>query len=139
MANPPHLLVVEDDPLHIKSFRYAAETYDLRCPVSTVQNGVEALERLRSGATTASNTVVLTDLEMPRMGGLGLLRELRADPALRTTVVFVVSSTDDRDSVREAYELGIAGFVRKSSLTPDRRHLIQLLRDFTHLVTLPTP
>lgn len=63
-------------------------------PVVEAGNGIEAMEFLRGGngrSRVPHPRLVLLDLNMPRMGGLEFLHELRADPKLAATVVFVMT------------------------------------------------
>ncbi|HEY9610195.1 response regulator, partial [Allocoleopsis sp.] len=57
--------------------------------------------------------LILLDLNMPKMGGIEFLRELRADPELRPLPVIVLTtSNEDKDKV-EAYNLNVAGYIIK--------------------------
>jgi CheY-like chemotaxis protein len=58
--------------------------------------------------------VILLDLKLPRINGLELLEQIRADPALKSIpVVCLSSSREDRD-LRSAYDLGANGYVVKT-------------------------
>ncbi|WP_437842407.1 response regulator [Sorangium sp. So ce1153] len=64
-----------------------------------------------SAVSDARRHLVLLDLVMPRMSGMELLRQVRADPALKSMLVLVLtSSTDERDK-DEAYRLNVAGYL----------------------------
>ncbi|XXT25511.1 response regulator [Sorangium sp. So ce429] len=78
-----------------------------------VHDGVEALALLGGNQVPAKRRLVLLDLLMPRMNGIELLRQVRADPALKSTpVVVLTSSMDERDKA-EAYRLNVAGYLLK--------------------------
>jgi CheY-like chemotaxis protein len=80
-------LVVDDEPL------IARVLHRLGMEVVAARDGQDALELLeRSGIRPR---VVLTDLEMPRLGGAALIERLRAIPRLATVPVVVVSSCDE--------------------------------------------
>lgn len=68
--------------------------------------------------------LVVTDLEMPRMGGFELIDRLRAEPRTRATPVVIVSSRVSPDTRRRARELGVKGLIGKP-LT--RRKLLEVL------------
>lgn len=85
------MLVVDDDDvtLHISTLVLKSAGYT----VSTAKDGLDAVSRL---AVTAFS-LVLTDLEMPRLGGLALIDWLKATPALAALPVIVLTGhTDDR-------------------------------------------
>src|ERR1700753_2285474 len=76
-------------------------------------DGIVALELLRSESVPSERRLVLLDLNMPRMNGIELLREIRKDPALQSlTVIVLTTSNEDRDRV-EAYQLNVAGYLLK--------------------------
>jgi two-component system, OmpR family, response regulator CpxR len=91
------VLVVEDEPDIRDTFRDVLETegYNVRC----ASNGKEALDALAEGPRPG---LILLDLMMPVMSGYDLLKELRADRALSTIPVTVVSAAGDRTSVAGA-------------------------------------
>ena len=57
--------------------------------------------------------LILLDLNMPRMGGIEFLRELRADPALRSATVIVLTTSDEERDKVDAYDLKVAGYIVK--------------------------
>ena len=57
--------------------------------------------------------LILLDLNMPKMNGLEFLRALRADPALRSLSVVVLTTSDDERDRIEAYNLNVAGYILK--------------------------
>jgi CheY-like chemotaxis protein len=91
------VLVVEDEPDIRETFRDVLETegYSVRCAA----NGREALAALAEGPRPS---LILLDLMMPEMNGYDLLQALRADHALSTIPVTVVSAAGDRTSVAGA-------------------------------------
>ena len=54
---------------------------------------------------------MLLDINMPRMSGLEFLEEIRKDPSLHDTVVFVLSTSDDQMDIASAYKAHIAGYI----------------------------
>ncbi|HET8704891.1 MAG TPA: response regulator, partial [Pseudomonadales bacterium] len=81
--------------------------------------------------------MVLLDLNMPRMNGFEFLENVRADQRLSDTVIFVLTTSDaDTDRTR-AYHENIAGYMVKSSVGPQFKHLISLLDTYQHSIQLP--
>ena len=82
-------------------------------PVAVVSDGLAALDYLRTPDNRADRRIVLLDLNMPRMGGLEFLREVRNDEKLKhTTVIVMTTSSDEKDRV-EAFNLNVSGYVVK--------------------------
>src|SRR5262249_5130619 len=92
------VLVVDDDPYLTTQLRKLLETDDLS--VDTVSNAQEALSAL--GASDYS--VLITDLRMPGMGGIELIREVSQRRVMVTTIVTTAFGSIDR--VVEAMRLG---------------------------------
>ncbi len=82
--------------------------------------------------------IVLLDLNMPRMTGLEFLRRIRADPALTGTVIFVLTTSKADEDIAAAYRDHIAGYILKQLIADDYRAFGELLRNYRHLVDLPT-
>jgi CheY-like chemotaxis protein len=108
-----NILLVDDDEVDVMTVKRAFKKANITNPIFIASNGVEALAQMRTGAIPAARRLVLLDLNMPRMNGIEFLRELRADPELKTTTVVVLTtSNEDRDRV-EAYQLNVAGYLLK--------------------------
>ena len=110
-----NILLVEDDEIDVMNVRRAFKKNNIANPLHVAGNGLEALAILRDPRSSISRDrrLILLDLNMPRMGGIEFLRELRADADLRSTpVVVLTTSNDDKDRV-EAYNLNVAGYILK--------------------------
>jgi two-component system response regulator len=110
------ILLVEDNPDDVLLTRRALDKHRLANDLVVARDGVEALEILfgsGSDRPPLSPAVVLLDLKMPRLDGLGVLRKVRADDRTRfLPVVILTSSNEERDLV-ESYHLGANSYVRK--------------------------
>jgi CheY-like chemotaxis protein len=111
------ILLVEDDQLDVMNVQRAFRKNIICNPLFVAGNGIEALEMLRGQGpgphVPPHRRIVLLDLNMPKMGGIEFLRELRADPNLAMiTVIVLTTSDEDRDKV-EAYKLNVAGYILK--------------------------
>nr|WP_246841307.1 response regulator [Chroococcidiopsis sp. TS-821] len=111
-----NILLVEDDEVDVMNVKRAFKKNNITNPLYMAANGVEALALLRGKGDTLiprERRLVLLDLNMPKMNGIEFLRELRADPELRSTPVIVLTtSNEDRDKV-EAYNFNVAGYILK--------------------------
>ena len=74
---------------------------------------------------------------MPRMNGIEFLQEVRDDPDLKDSIIFVLTtSADDQDKVA-AYEKNVAGYMIKSKAGEDFLHLIEMLGSYWRFVEFP--
>ena len=111
-----------------------------RIPVIWVQDGIEALTVLRGnggGLRAERPRIVLLDLNMPRMNGFEFLAALRADRALQSEVVFVLTTSDADADRTHAYHEQIAGYMVKSAVGPQFAKLAGLLMAYRDSVCLP--
>lgn len=132
-----NILLVEDDQVDVMNVRRAFEKNRIANPLFVASNGLEALEMLRSGDIPEERRIVLLDLNMPRMSGLEFLREIRADSALHSTVVIVLTtSNDERDKI-EAYNLNVAGYLLKPVTFLNFVETMAALNKYWALVELP--
>ena len=108
-----NILLVDDDEIDVMTVKRAFSRANITNKLYVATDGIEALTLLRSDAIPSARRLVLLDLNMPRMSGIELLREIRADPALHAiTVIVLTTSNEDRDRV-EAYQLNVAGYLLK--------------------------
>jgi len=132
-----NILLVEDDDVDVMNVKRAFEKNRIANPLFVANNGVDALAMLRSGQVPGERRIVLLDLNMPRMNGLEFLRSVRADPNLQSTVVIVLTtSNDERDKV-EAYNLNVAGYLLKPVTFVNFVETMATLNKYWALVELP--
>ena len=92
---------------------------------------------LRDGTVPQPRRLVLLDLNMPAMNGIEFLRELRADPKLRTTPVVVLTTSGDEKDRIDAYDFHVAGYLRKPVELPHFMELMAALNKYWTLVDMP--
>lgn len=140
--NVINILLVEDDEVDVMNVKRAFKKNNITNPLYIAGNGLEALKMLRgeSGnppAVPATRRLILLDLNMPKMGGIEFLHELRADPNLRSTPVVVLTTSDqDQDRV-EAYNLNVAGYLLKPVTFNTFADLMVALNRYWALCELP--
>lgn len=117
--SPPHILVVEDEPLLLDSLVLAlGRGGSLR--VSRARSGEEALACVQQELPD----LLVTDVKMPGMGGLGLLEAVRQRYPRIPVVVMSAYGTDSR---KQALRKGAAAFLEKPFQVPELRGLLQSL------------
>ena len=110
MSGEPHtgsILVVDDDRVNrtLLARSLKASGHDVR----TAENGHEALTSLREQAVD----VVLLDIVMPELDGIGALEQIKSDPELQDVPVIMISALDDYDSVVRCIALGAEDYLPK--------------------------
>ena len=110
------VLVAEDDEHDIVAIRRAWRTLGIGNPLVIVNDGEACLDYLFGRGEYANAPLpglVLLDLHMPRLDGLGALRAIRAAPrTARLPVVILTTSKDEEDRVR-SYDLGANAYIVK--------------------------
>ena len=113
------ILLVEDNAQDEKLILRALKKINLANEVDVARDGQQALDFLFATGEFAARrgsdlpTVVILDINLPRVNGLDVLATLRADPRTRLLpVVILTSSDEERDRLR-SYETGANSFVRK--------------------------
>jgi CheY-like chemotaxis protein len=111
---PMTILLVEDDEVDIMNVKRAFKKNNISNPLVVAHNGLEALEVLRSTAVDAPKPkIVLLDLNMPKMGGIEFLKEIRQDADLATLSVFVMTTSNEDGDKIDAFNLNVAGYILK--------------------------
>jgi CheY-like chemotaxis protein len=112
------VLLVEDSDADAEMVLRALRKGGLVNRIARLHDGVEALEFIfREGAYADRNSaqpkLILLDLKMPRLGGLDVLRRLKADAHTKIIpVVMLTSSAEERD-IAECYQLGLNSYLVK--------------------------
>jgi len=115
---PVDLLIVDDSVAVRKVLQRLLRQAEL--PVGDVFEAGDGQEALTALAARKVQ-LVLTDINMPNMDGLELLRRMKGDGSLRQIPVIIISTEGGKSTVMEALELGAAGFIRKPFTTDQIR------------------
>ena len=117
---PMTILLVEDDEVDIMNVKRAFKKNNISNPLLIAHNGIEALELLRSKTLDGPKPkIVLLDLNMPRMGGIEFLKEIRSDSELSALSVFIMTTSNEDGDKIDAFNLNVAGYILKP-LSMDR-------------------
>jgi two-component system response regulator len=112
------ILLVEDNDDDVALTLRAFKRSHLMNPVVVVRDGVEALDFLFARAAyedrgAAPPTLVILDLKLPKLDGLGVLKAMRADPRTALLPTVILTSSKEEQDVIAGYSLGANSYVRK--------------------------
>jgi CheY-like chemotaxis protein len=139
-ASPFRILLVEDNPVDA---RITERVFLKRGggEVSHVRDGAEAMAFLRREGDFADAfrpDLILLDLNLPKKNGRQVLAALKGNPALRRIPVVVLTTTEDREEVRNAYDNFANCFVTKPPELEDFTRVLEAIADFwLEIVQLP--
>ena len=135
-----NILLIEDDDVDAEGVARAFKKRKISNPILRVKDGIEGLSALRGEAPfdkLERPNMVLLDLNMPRMNWVEFLNEIRRDPKLKDTIVFVLTtSKSDSDKVA-AYEKNVAGYLVKANAGDDFVKLVDLLDYYWRVIEFP--
>lgn len=109
------ILIIEDDQFLREFYQELLETEGYSIDVA--QDGEIALTKLQNN----DYNLALLDIMLPKKDGLQILRELKVRPPKSQKIIIVTLTNIGQDSViKEAFDLGAAGYLIKSALNPDQ-------------------
>lgn len=115
--NQVNILLVEDDYLDIMNVERELKKLNVNLPLHVARNGREALNMLRGEAGTPKITplpsVVLLDINMPKMNGIEFLASVRKDPELMHLNVFIMTTSNEETDRLAAQNLRATGYIVK--------------------------
>jgi CheY-like chemotaxis protein len=107
-----HILLVEDNPDDEKLTLRALKKNNIANPVEVVRDGQQALDHLFDPDQPLP-ALVLLDLKLPKVGGLEVLKAMRADPSRKLVPVVILTSSKEETDLVQGYSLGANSYVRK--------------------------
>jgi two-component system response regulator len=108
------ILLAEDNPDDVLLTRRAFTKNGFDNPIIAVPDGEACLAALLPEHGPAVHpALVLLDINLPKIGGLEVLRRLRADPRTRTVPVVILTTSREQRDVLEGYRLGANSYVCK--------------------------
>ena len=116
---PINILLAEDDPAHVEIVRRMLKDFPVANQFFLVKDGQEALDFLfRQGACADPETsprpdLILLDLQLPKVDGLGVLHRIKKDDSIKRIPVVVLTTADDNSDIDAAYVQGTGSYLVK--------------------------
>jgi CheY-like chemotaxis protein len=120
MSGMMNILLVEDDHEHLKLTTYLLKKNKVPGEIHVVRDGQEAIDYLfrRNKFADASRSprpsLVLLDLNIPRINGRDVLKIIKAEASLRDIPVVIVSSSNHQEDIAFAHSIGATAYISKS-------------------------
>ena len=143
--NSQVILLVEDNPSDIGLTRRALQKSGITNPLVVAEDGQDALDFLFcAGAHSARDVadlplLVLLDLKLPRVDGLGVLSRIRADPRTRRLPVVILTSSTEEQDIAAGYDLGSNSYIRKPVDFKQFAEVIKQLGMYWLVINQPPP
>ena len=125
------VLLVEDNPDDVELTRRAFDKSNITNQLVVASDGQAALDYLFASGVHADRAmphVVLLDLKLPKIGGLDVLRRVRADERTKRLPVVVLTTSNEERDIAGSYDLGANSYVRKpvdfAQFVVAARHLV---------------
>jgi DNA-binding response OmpR family regulator len=116
--SPIHILLIEDDDGHAQLVERNLRRGGIVNSLDRVADGRAGLDYLRRTGAFAARAdgnpmLVLLDIKLPKVNGVEVLRQMKADAKLRRLPVIMLTTTDDPREVATCYELGCNAYITK--------------------------
>lgn len=133
MDNGMEILLVEDNPDHAVLVRRVLEQGAVEYKVRWVKDGQEALDWLfpKSGDRVAPRpSLILLDINLPKVNGLEVLKRIKEDEELRIIPVIILTTSDRGEEIQESYRAGANSFITKPVNFQDLSDKINSLKQY---------
>ena len=137
---PPVILVVEDSPDDFAIFEFALEEANILSTLVHVEDGAEALDYLLGRGEYSDPgkapvpSVVFLDINLPKVNGIQVLREVRAHKHLAHMPVVMLTVSDSDTDVIGSYDLGSRLFIQKPVVSENLTGIFASLSEFSEPV-----
>jgi CheY-like chemotaxis protein len=139
---PLTILLAEDDDGHARLIERNLQRAGFVNRIVRAKDGQEALDIVRAGnggLPADTQFLLLLDINMPRVDGLEVLRQLKADPRTAKLPAIMLTTTDDPREVDRCYQLGCSIYITKPVRYEDFVEALNRLGMFLEIVKLPPP
>ena len=128
------LVMADDDPADCLLTEKALRKAEITCPLYVVHDGAELLDYLRhegeytDPAAAPRPSLILLDLNMPKINGTEVLERLREEPELCRIPVVVLTTSDEERDIAASYALGANAYMVKPSAFDDMVSVARIVK-----------
>ena len=130
------ILLVDDSDDDLSLMKHACRAAHFNASLQTVNNGEEAIAYLKGEGVFTNRekyplpTLMLLDLNMPKVNGFGVLTWVRTQPGLKRLSVIVLTASSRKEDVERAFDLGASSYLVKPAAMAGLIAMICCLRDW---------
>jgi CheY-like chemotaxis protein len=137
--NGVNIILVEDDDGHALLVEKNLRRAGLVNGFLRLKDGQEAVDFFFNGGDRSEmpELVVLLDVNMPRVTGIEVLKQLKQDPSTAAIPVIMLTTTDDPREIERCYEYGCNVYITKPVEYDDFIEAVRRLGFFLQVVKLP--
>jgi two-component system response regulator len=135
------ILLIEDNPDDVTLTIRALQRNNIRNEVVVASDGVQALDHLlpAGGEPPLNPALILLDVNIPKLGGLDVLRRIRADDRTANLPVVVLTTSNEERDIIDSYRLGANSYVRKPVVFGEFVEAARVLGLYWLLLNQPSP
>lgn len=139
------VLIIEDEEHDVDFLKRAFQRAGIANPIQIAVNGEQAMAYLTGRGEYADRIkypyprLIISDLKMPQMGGLELLRWIHANPRYRIVPTIVLTSSTSQEDVEAAFASGASAYFVKPVAFSELERLAKVIWDYWRLSLLPAP
>ncbi|MFC6191151.1 response regulator [Dyadobacter subterraneus] len=127
MTNAKTIYLVDDDDDDRMLIREAIEGIVKNVTIVEITDGQELLELIEKVNLETDPSLILMDMNMPRMSGIESLSILKSNPSLRHIPIVMISTTSNNELIRQAYDQGINAYITKPVSIQEYNHLAEAI------------
>jgi CheY-like chemotaxis protein len=138
------ILLVDDIDDDLSLMRHACRAAHFKASMQTVNNGEEAISYLKGEGIYANRqkfplpTVMLLDLNMPKVNGFGVLTWVRTQPVLKRLSIIILTASSRQEDIERAFDLGANSYLVKPATMAGLIAMICCLRDWLEYNHFPS-
>jgi chemotaxis family two-component system response regulator Rcp1 len=125
------VLLAEDNPSDARLIREAFVEAKLLCDINVVVDGVEAMDYLENARALSRPLpkIIILDVKMPRKNGIEVLQNLKSNADLKDIPVIMLTNSDSRDDILEAYSYETNAYMTKPLVMSELIEIVKYIYD----------
>ena len=136
------ILVVDDEPIDVNIMKRSFVNSKILNTITVARDGVEAMQILKKEGpfkNAKKPDLIVLDLNMPKKNGHQVLKEIRADPGLKSIPVVIMTTSNTEEDITKSYQEGVSCYIQKPLDLDKFKEIVKSIENFWFtLVTLPT-